>query len=164
MPAYALGRITDAARFVEAADQLVSAAPDDHLADWLDAIAWLCWTETMMGRYDSALAHFDRAVAIARSTGQGYVISNLLAGQAQVLVMFGRLEEASAAAEEAAEVARLLGSELPARLRARPAVPGAEPGPAIVRRPCGWVRRRRGPARETGNGRARRPSTRWRSR
>lgn len=110
MPAYALGRITDAARFVEAADRLVSAAPDDHLADWLDAIAWLCWTETVMGRYDSALAHFNRAVAIARSTGQGYVISNLLAGQAQVQAMFGRLEEASAAAEEAAEVARLLGS------------------------------------------------------
>ncbi len=110
MPAYALGRIADAARFVEAAGRLVAAAPDDHLADWLDAIAWLCWTETMMGRYASALAHFDRAVAIARSTGQGYVISNLLAGQAQVLVLFGRLAEAAAAAEEAAEVARLLGS------------------------------------------------------
>ncbi|MGH3409520.1 MAG: ATP-binding protein, partial [Streptosporangiaceae bacterium] len=110
MPAYALGRISDAARFAEAAGRLMSAAPDDHLADWLDAIAWLCWAETMMGRYDTALAHFDRAVAIARSTGQGYVISNLLAGQAQVHALFGRLAEASAAAEEAAEAARLLGS------------------------------------------------------
>lgn len=110
LPAYARGKVADAARYIEAADQLVSAAPDDYLADWLDAIAWLCWTETMMGRYDSSLAHFDRAVAIARSTGQGYIISNLLAGQAQVQTMFGRLEEASAAAEEAAEVARLLGS------------------------------------------------------
>jgi DNA-binding CsgD family transcriptional regulator/tetratricopeptide (TPR) repeat protein len=110
MPAYALGRITDAARFLETADRLVCAAPDDHLADWLDAIAWLCWTETFMGRYDTALGHFDRVVAIARSTGQGYIISNLLAGQAQVQAMFGRLEEASATAEEAAEVARLLGS------------------------------------------------------
>ena len=88
----------------------MAAAPDDDLADWLDAIAWLCWTETVMGRYASALAHFDRAIAIARRTGQGYIISNLLAGQAQVLIMFGRLEEASWAAEEAAEVARMLGS------------------------------------------------------
>ncbi len=111
MPAYALGRIADAARYVEAASRLVAVAPDDHLADWLDAIAWLCWTETMMGRYDSALAHFDRAVAIARATGQGYVISNLLAGQAQVQVLYGRLDEASAAADEAAEVAQLLGSD-----------------------------------------------------
>jgi DNA-binding CsgD family transcriptional regulator len=110
LPAYALGRIADAARYIEAAGQLVAAAPDDQLADWLDAIAWLCWTETMMARYTDALTHFDRAVAIARSTGQGYIISNLLAGQAQVQTMRGRLEEASSAAEEAAEVARLLGS------------------------------------------------------
>jgi|HubBroStandDraft_1064217.scaffolds.fasta_scaffold03616_5 DNA-binding CsgD family transcriptional regulator len=110
LPAYALGRLAEAARFIEAAGQLVAAASDDHLADWLDAIAWLCWTETVMGRYGSALAHFGRAVAIARSTGQGYIISNLLAGQAQVQATFGRLEEAAASAEEAAEVARLLGS------------------------------------------------------
>jgi DNA-binding CsgD family transcriptional regulator len=110
LPAYALGQVADAARFIEAAGQLVAAAPDDHLAEWLDAVAWLCWTETMMGRDHSALAHFERAVAIARATGQGYIISNLLAGQARVLTLFGRLAEAAAAAEEAAEVARLLGS------------------------------------------------------
>ena len=110
LPAYILGRIADAGRFIEAAGQLVSAARDDELADWLDAIAWLCWTETMMGRYGSALAHFGRAIAIARSSGQGYIISNLLAGQAQVQAMVGRLEEASSAADEATEVARMLGS------------------------------------------------------
>jgi len=110
LPAYALGQVADAARFIEAAGQLVAAAPDDYLAEWLDAVAWLCWTETMMGRDHSALAHFERAVAIARASGQGYIISNLLAGQARVLTLFGRLAEAAAAAEEAAEVARLLGS------------------------------------------------------
>ena len=110
LPAYALGQVADAARFIEAATELLAAAPDDHLAEWLDAVAWLCWTETMMGRDASALAHFERAVAIARATGQGYIISNLLAGQARVLTLFGRLAEAAAAAEEAAEVARLLGS------------------------------------------------------
>src|SRR6185437_13142688 len=100
----------DAARFIENAGQLVAAAPDEQLTDWLDAIAWLCWTETVLGRYASALAHFDRTIAIARTSGQGYIISNLLAGQAQVLTMFGRLEEAFSAGEEAAEVARMLGS------------------------------------------------------
>ncbi len=110
LPAFAQDRIADAARFIEAASQLMSGASDDELADWLDAIAWLCWTETMMGRYGDALAHFDRAIALARSTGQGYIISNLLAGQAQAQTMTGRLQEASAAAEEAAEVARLLRS------------------------------------------------------
>lgn len=110
LPAFALGNFDDAARYIENAGQLVAAARDDELTDWLDAIAWLCWTESVMGRYASALAHFHRAIAIARTSGQGYIISNLLAGQAQVLMMFGRLEEASSAAEEAAEVARLLGS------------------------------------------------------
>ena len=62
LPAYALGQVADAARFIEAAGELVAAAPDDHLAEWLDAVAWLCWTETMMGRDASALAHFERAV------------------------------------------------------------------------------------------------------
>ncbi len=111
LPAFALGRIADAARYMEVAGQLVSAAPDDHLAEWLDAIAWLCWTETVMSRYGVALTHFHRVVAIARSTGQGYIISNLLAGLAQVQTVFGLLAQASAAAEEAAEVARLLGSD-----------------------------------------------------
>ena len=94
LPAYALGQVADAARFTETAGQLVAAAPDDQLAEWLDAVAWLCWTETMMGQDHGALAHFDRAVAIARATGQGYIISNLLAGQARVLTLFGRLAEA----------------------------------------------------------------------
>jgi DNA-binding CsgD family transcriptional regulator/tetratricopeptide (TPR) repeat protein len=110
LPAYAAGRITDAARYIEVADRLVTAAPDEHLAEWLDAIAWLCWTETVMGRHDSALARFERAVAIARSTGQSYIVSNLLAGRAQVQAMLGRLREAAASSEEAAEVALLLGS------------------------------------------------------
>jgi DNA-binding CsgD family transcriptional regulator/tetratricopeptide (TPR) repeat protein len=110
LPASALGRDADAARLAEVASRLVAAAPDDHLAGWLDAVAWLCWTETMMGRQCSALAHFDRALTVARSTGQLYIISNLLAGQARVLTLAGRLAEAAAAADEAAETARLLGS------------------------------------------------------
>jgi DNA-binding CsgD family transcriptional regulator len=110
LPASALGRDAAAARLAEVASQLVAAAPDEHLAGWLDAVAWFCWTETMMGRQGSALAHFDRALTVARSTGQLYVISNLLAGQARVLTLAGQLAEAAAAADEAAEMARLLGS------------------------------------------------------
>jgi DNA-binding CsgD family transcriptional regulator len=110
MPAYVSGRVTEAIAFADVADRLVAEAPDDHLAEWLDAIAWLCWAEQMMGRYDSAQRWFARAVAVARSTGQSYIISTLLAGQALSYAMLGRLAEAAAAAEEAAEGARLLGS------------------------------------------------------
>jgi DNA-binding NarL/FixJ family response regulator len=110
LPALAAGRIADAVRHIEAADEFVSAAPDDHLAEWMDAIAWFCWTENMMGRYQPARRHFDRAVSVARATGQAYIVSNLLSGRARTAAMLGLLSEARPAAEEAAELARLLGS------------------------------------------------------
>ncbi len=110
MPAYAAGRAAEAVRYAEAADRLVSAAPDDHLAEWLDTIAWLCWAEINLGRYADAQRHFDRAAAVARSTGQSYILTNLLAGKARTLITMGRLAEAQATAEESVEGARLLDS------------------------------------------------------
>jgi DNA-binding CsgD family transcriptional regulator len=110
LPAYAAGRMADAVRYVEAADRLLATASDEHLAEWPDAIAWLCWTETFLGRHVAARGHFDRAIAVARATGQSFILSNLLAGRARSDVMLGRLREAASAAEDAAEAARLLGS------------------------------------------------------
>ncbi|WP_433337252.1 helix-turn-helix transcriptional regulator [Spirillospora sp. CA-294931] len=110
MPAFAAGRVEEAVRYTEAADRLVKAAPDEHLAEWMDAIAWLCWAETMMGRFRSAADRFQRAVTVSRDTGQMYVVPTLLAGMARAYAMLGRLPEAAAAAEEAVEEARLLSS------------------------------------------------------
>ncbi|HEY7486073.1 MAG TPA: AAA family ATPase [Streptosporangiaceae bacterium] len=111
LPALAAGRIAEAIRHTDTAAQLVDAASDEHLAEWLDVIAWLCWTETMMGRHKGARDRFDRALTIARSTGQSYIVPHLLAGQARTLILLGHLAEAAIAAEEAAEVARLLGTD-----------------------------------------------------
>jgi DNA-binding CsgD family transcriptional regulator/tetratricopeptide (TPR) repeat protein len=110
MPAYAAGRAADAIGYAEAADRLLASVPDDHLAEWLDAIAWLCWAEINLGRYGDALRHFDRAAEVARATGQSYILTNLLAGRAKTLVTMGRLPEAMATAEESVEGARLLDS------------------------------------------------------
>ncbi|MCW2879205.1 MAG: transcriptional regulator, LuxR family [Sphaerisporangium sp.] len=110
MPAYAAGRMADALRSADAADRLITTALDEHLAEWLDAVAWLCWAETNLGRYSVALRHFDRAAAVARSTGQTYILTNLLAGKARTLIVLGRLPEALATVEESAEGARLLES------------------------------------------------------
>ncbi|WP_433422731.1 helix-turn-helix transcriptional regulator [Microtetraspora malaysiensis] len=110
MPAYAAGRTADAVRYADAAGRLMAAAPDDHLAEWLDAVSWLCWAEMNMGRHDEALRDFDRAAAVAAATGQSYILTNLLAGKARTLIMTGRLAEALAAAEESEEEARLLDS------------------------------------------------------
>ncbi|MDF5757112.1 LuxR family transcriptional regulator [Spongiactinospora sp. TRM90649] len=110
MPAFAAGRVTEAIAYVEAAQHRLDAAPDEHLAEWLDAVAWLCWTQWSMGHHAGALRHFERAASIARSTGQAYILTNLLAGQARTLAMVGRLAEARTTAEESVEDARLLGS------------------------------------------------------
>ncbi|MFG2000768.1 AAA family ATPase [Spirillospora sp. NPDC048911] len=110
MPALSAFRIDDALRYREAADRLLASAPDEHLAEWMDAVAWLCWAETMLGNFQSAAEHFRRAVAVARATGQQYVVTNLQAGLARSYGMLGRLAEAAAAAEEAVEEARLLTS------------------------------------------------------
>ncbi|MBX6382777.1 MAG: AAA family ATPase [Microbispora sp.] len=110
MPALAARRIDDALRYADVAGKLLADAPDEHLSEWLDAIAWLCWAESYLGRYGDALRHFDRAAAIARSTGQSYILTNLLAGRAKTLAATGRLEEAAETAEESVEGARLLDS------------------------------------------------------
>ncbi|GAB2804735.1 hypothetical protein GCM10027176_07030 [Actinoallomurus bryophytorum] len=110
LPAYAAGRMADAVRYIDAASRLLATAADEHLAEWPDAIAWLCWTETFLGRHRAAREHFDRAIAVYRATGQSYIMSNLFAGKARSGVMLGRLDEAAAAAEDAADAARLLGS------------------------------------------------------
>jgi DNA-binding NarL/FixJ family response regulator len=110
MSAYAAGRIADAQRLADTAERLVDAAPDGHLAEWLDSMAWLCWADTCLGRYPVALKHFDRSAGVARSTGQAYVLTNLLAGKVRTLIALGRLPEALETVEESIDGARLIGS------------------------------------------------------
>jgi len=111
MPAYAGDLIDDALRHIAHADRVTAAAPDEHLAEWLDAVTWLCWTELFIGRHRDALARFDRVLKVARSTGQSYIVPTALAGQARAYTMVGRLAEAATAAEEAAAVADMLRSD-----------------------------------------------------
>jgi DNA-binding CsgD family transcriptional regulator/tetratricopeptide (TPR) repeat protein len=110
MSAYAAGRIADAVRTADAAERLIDATPDGHLAEWLDTMAWLCWADTCLGRYPVALRHFDRSADVARATGQAYVLTNLLAGKARTLIALGRLPEALETVEESIDGARLIKS------------------------------------------------------
>ncbi|PRX06759.1 UNVERIFIED_ORG: regulatory LuxR family protein [Actinomadura viridilutea] len=110
MSSFLSGNLADALRHAETADRLVAEASDDELAEWLDAVAWLCWAEHMMGRYGASRRHFERAVSVARGTGQSYILATLLTGQARASTMEGRLTEAAMIAEEAVETARLLGA------------------------------------------------------
>jgi DNA-binding CsgD family transcriptional regulator len=110
MPSYVAGRIGDAIRYIEAADALIVDAPDDYLAEWMDPIAWLCWTKTMIGQYQSAAESFERAIRVGRASGQSFVVTNFLSGLARTYNVLGRLTDATATADEAVEAARLLDS------------------------------------------------------
>ncbi|MCD0451919.1 AAA family ATPase [Actinocorallia sp. API 0066] len=110
LPAHAAGRTGEAYRFLETAAQQLALTPDEHLVDWMDILTWLGWTEVLIGRPDRSVRHFTRLVAIARPHEMGYVVSNMLAGQARASAMAGALGAASAAAEEAADLARMIGS------------------------------------------------------
>ncbi|MBE1537320.1 helix-turn-helix transcriptional regulator [Actinomadura algeriensis] len=110
MVSHARGETAEAIAYARAADERFSAASDTDFADCLDCITWLVWAELFLGMYDSALRHVDRLVAIARRTGQLYILGYMLAGRARALGLLGRLEEAAAAADEAASVGRDLRS------------------------------------------------------
>ncbi|WP_084219667.1 helix-turn-helix transcriptional regulator [Spirillospora albida] len=110
MVAYGAGKITDAIAFAETADRLFSAASDHDFADCLDCVLWLVWAEVFLGRYESALRHVERLIAIARGQGQSYILGYMLAAKARILALTGRVAEAAAFADESAAVGRELRS------------------------------------------------------
>ncbi len=110
MTVYAAGAVADALRHLDDADRLVAASTDDRVAEWLDTVTFLCWAKTLMGRYRDALPCFERAIRVARATGQCYLLIHLLSGQARAYGMLGRPAEAELSADEAAELARPTGS------------------------------------------------------
>jgi len=111
MASYVGGNFDQAISYAETADHLFSAASDNDFADCLDCVLWLVWAEIFLGRYDDALRHVMRLVSIARTTGQTYILGYLLAAQARVLALQGRLAEAAASADEASAVGRQLRSD-----------------------------------------------------
>lgn len=90
---------------------LIDALPDGGLARRLPAIIWLAWGELSIERYHDALRHLARGLMLARETGQGYVLSYLLAGTALAHRSLGDLSEAAASGSDAVEAAEMLGSD-----------------------------------------------------
>jgi DNA-binding CsgD family transcriptional regulator len=63
-----------------------------------------------LGRLEAALADLDRGAALARETGRENVRLQLTVERVAVLIELGRLVEATAAAEQGVELARLAGN------------------------------------------------------
>jgi DNA-binding NarL/FixJ family response regulator len=89
---------------------LVESLSDDELAVRIDAAAWLAGAELYLDRYADADAHADRALAVARASGQGehlLVLVQILGG---VWRQRGKLVEAAELLDGGIEAARLLGN------------------------------------------------------
>jgi DNA-binding NarL/FixJ family response regulator len=97
--------------YLRSAEALLDSLLDDELVKRLDAAVWVSMAEVFFDRYADALRHLGRALRLARSTGQGMVLPYLLAVRVLALRSTGRLIDASACAEDAADSALLTGSD-----------------------------------------------------
>jgi DNA-binding NarL/FixJ family response regulator/tetratricopeptide (TPR) repeat protein len=103
----ACGRSAEAREHREVAVEQVERLSDAELAPRLEALYYLGWAESYLERYDDAIAHAERGIAIARATGDGRLLLPLMLVQGYPFEAQGRLPEAIAMCETAVEIARL---------------------------------------------------------
>lgn len=95
---------------IEALDRaaaIVDALPDEELAKRPDGTFHVAYHESLYERYERALRHADRGLAVARATGQGQFALPTLVARSLALRLLGRLDEAAEVADEAVEGGRL---------------------------------------------------------
>ncbi|HEY1237141.1 MAG TPA: AAA family ATPase [Solirubrobacterales bacterium] len=106
-----LERVTEAEDARVSASELLDSLHDSELAERLDGPYYLGAVDYFMERYEEGVSHLRRALAVARSTGQGQLVTQTKAGEAWCLIHLGRTREAIEVIEEALETAQLLGRQ-----------------------------------------------------
>jgi DNA-binding CsgD family transcriptional regulator len=89
-----------------AADELSDAA----VATRVEALYYLGFAEFFCERYDDAIRHLRRGIAVGRAFGQGLLVIPMQVGLAHSLEVRGRLRDALDTAQAAVEAARLAGN------------------------------------------------------
>jgi tetratricopeptide (TPR) repeat protein len=89
---------------------LVADLEDAKLAFRLDAAVNLAGAELYLDRYEEAEAHAERALSVARATGQSEFIPLAVSILGQVKLLRGHLAEAGELLDDAVESARLSGN------------------------------------------------------
>jgi DNA-binding CsgD family transcriptional regulator/tetratricopeptide (TPR) repeat protein len=87
------GRSGDAE--ISTACRLIDDSDDRALAGRLESIHWVGWAESRMERYRDTVRHCERAVNLARASGQGAWVLGTMCLQSWALLWSGRLSEAS---------------------------------------------------------------------
>ena len=80
-----LGRIAEAQALRPTAAARLDALDDGALAGRLDAAYYLGFAEFFCERYDDAIRHFRRGIAVSRASGQGQFVIPMTIGLAHAL-------------------------------------------------------------------------------
>jgi DNA-binding CsgD family transcriptional regulator/tetratricopeptide (TPR) repeat protein len=106
----AAGDIDAAREHREEALGHVDGLSDAELTPRLEALYYLGWAENYLEHYEEAIAHVDRAIAIARVAGEGRLLVPMMLVKGFPFEMQGRMAEAVELCETAIEAARLAGN------------------------------------------------------
>jgi DNA-binding CsgD family transcriptional regulator len=110
---FGLGDLDEVRRAVSEGAALFDSLSDEQVAAHHPGIAiWLGWAEVCTERFDDAIRHLDRCIAVSRTVGQQHLTVGLLMVQGQALALAGRGEELNVAVEAATEAALLSTSNL----------------------------------------------------
>jgi DNA-binding NarL/FixJ family response regulator len=101
------GAIAEAKAHLHEAAALVDGMPDSALAPRLDAIANVATAELYIDRFRESCAHSERAIAIARATGQVARIPYLSPALGSARTFRGELAAAAEVLDDAIEATRL---------------------------------------------------------
>ena len=104
---YTVGETAPAGQHLDHAAAIFEALDDAAVARRLDIVLWLGWAEAWMERFDDAVRHCERAIAVSRATGQGQFLVTTMNAEVWALLWRGRLAEAMEVASASAESSRL---------------------------------------------------------
>ncbi|MFD9391016.1 ATP-binding protein [Streptomyces sp. NPDC060000] len=90
-----------------------SAFDERRAGEYLDALLAAGWANILQERFEEALRHFDRGLAVSRRTSHSHLLTDLLTGAAYASLWLGRLEQAGRYAEDAMDAAALTASAEP---------------------------------------------------
>jgi DNA-binding CsgD family transcriptional regulator/tetratricopeptide (TPR) repeat protein len=110
---YGLGEIGRVKPSVASAAEVFDRLTDEEVAAHHPGIAiWLAWAEVCTERFDDAIRHLERCIAISRASGQRHLTVGMLTVQGQALALKGQTRELAQIAEGAVEAALLTASDL----------------------------------------------------
>ena len=105
------GNMSAAHGLARQAAALVDSLPDNDLTALCEPLARLGWAEAFLEHYPHAERHAERGLAIARRSGQLYVVPHLLLCLSHVRVQTCRVSSAVELADQAEDIARGIGSD-----------------------------------------------------